>query len=120
MREGIHVTTTIGVTQETYEMDPRDRPFDGTVSVDGTGATGITRKITDDGISFRSDVISGSDGGVEDGPGNRRKLVDEETRPASTQFPAPPRAVRPNYQPPYVGMLGPAGPPVASVAASRF
>ena len=122
MRGGIHVTTTTGVTHETYEMDPQGQPFDGSVSIGGTGATDIKRKTIDDGLSLRSD----SDAGIEDVLGDRQKLADEETRPAvkhiqpRVQVQAHPPAggrgantMGPNPRHPYVNMLSPGAPPVA-------
>jgi hypothetical protein len=128
MREGVHVTTTTGVTQESYEMsmDHRGRPFDGTASTGGTAATDIKHKAIDDGLSLRSD----SDAGVEDVLGNRKKLADEETSPACKEFPVTPVQPRvqvqaqpqggrgvndlgPNYRHPYVNMLSPSVPPRA-------
>jgi hypothetical protein len=114
-------------------MDPRGRPFDGTASVGVTGASDIKPKPIEDGLSLRSDSIGGSDGGVEDALGNRQKLADEETSPASKQFPVPPITVQPrvqlqthpptisrgvnpvgpNYRHPYVNVLSPGAPLVA-------
>jgi hypothetical protein len=112
-------------------MDPRGRPFDGTVSVGGAGATDTKRKPVDDGLSLRSDSIGGSDGEVEDALGNRQKLADEETRPAIKEISAPPVQPRVQVQTqpqtgghgvnvvgqihrhPYVNTLTPGAPPVA-------
>ncbi|KAF8317353.1 hypothetical protein DL93DRAFT_2165615 [Clavulina sp. PMI_390] len=73
---GVHVTTTTvtGVhPSETYELDTRGRPFDGTP---GTAPGDVKSKPIDDGLSLRSDSLNSDP--ADDAFGGGRKLVDEE------------------------------------------
>ena len=125
---GIHVTTTTGVTQDAYEMDPRSQPFDGTAKIGATHSRDIKRKTIDDGLSL-NESVGGSDIGADDAFDDMKKLADEE---APKQFPLPPAETRvqvqqaqaelptdnrvPNHRHPYVNIMTPTAVPRAGWA----
>lgn len=92
-------------------MDPRGRPFDGKVTIGGTGSHGAKRKAIDDGLSLRSEPLGSSseDGADDDAFHDRKKIADEEVPPpvqSGVQMQTyPPAGVRdPNHGHSYVDM----------------